>query len=355
MIESRRLLTLAAAVILILAGRASAQTVLVRNAPPDSTIDVALNTDPAGSGKADARGIATIAINMSKALNKTETDAQIFVDVCSDMRRVIIAERAVILPSPESGCARRDMGGVFLVRNLSTLVVDFAGPTPTLLLRQGYVSPEPKRIYGPPSRLILFGGGGLTMLANETSYACGSTTPECERDDMGIGFTGGASFWFGQYIGAEGSYVRPAKGTATGSGSTYTFDSTFDPEMLTVAGMVGAPVRTVRIYGKVGANYHQATFRTNQTNQDITVTVDGVQQTIEGGTQTYWVKTNGWGWLFGGGLEVWIGPHFGIYGEVTRAALKGEPRDDEEGVAQEGITDERTTTFFAGIRIKIGG
>ena len=350
MIESRRLLTLAAAVILILAGRASAQTVLVRNAPPDSTIDVALNADPAGSGKADARGIATIPINMSKALNKSETDAQIYVDVCGEVRRVVIAERAVVLPSPDSGCTRRDMGGIFLIRNVSTLVVDFGAATPTLLLRQGYVSPEPKRVYGPPSGLVLFGGGGLSMLANETSYACGTATTECSRDDMGLGFGVGASFWIGPYIGAEGSFLRPAKGTATGSGASYTFDSEFDSELYTVAGMIGAPVRTVRIYGKVGANYHRATFRTTQVNQDITVDVDGVPQTFEGGNQVYWVKTAGWGWLFGGGLEVWMAPRFGIYGEVTRAALKGKALDDEQGE-----TEERATTFFAGIRLKIGG
>lgn len=350
MIESRRLLTLAAAVILILAGHASAQTVLVRNAPPDSTIDVALNTESAGSGKADARGIAIIPFDITKALQKTETDAQIYVDVCAETRRVIVAERAVVLPLPDSGCNRRDMGGIFVVRDVSTLVVDFGGATPTLLLRQGYVSPEPKRVYGPPSGLVLFGGGGLSMLANETSFACGPQTPECERDDTGIGFTGGAQFWIGPYIGAEGSFLRPDKGTATGSGASYTFDSTFDSEMYTVAGLVGAPVRTVRIYGKIGANYHRATSQTTQKNDDVIVTVDGVDQTIKGGNQTYWVKTAGWGWLFGGGLEVWMAPRFAIFGDVTRAALKGKALDDEEG-----LTEERATTFFAGVRLKIGG
>jgi hypothetical protein len=350
MMESRRLPTLAAALTLTLsAGVASAQTVLVRNAPPDSSLEVVLNTTPIGTATADARGIATLPVSLSKNLNKTETDAQIFVDVCANVRRVLVAERALSIPAPEAGCTRRDMGGIFVVREVSTLVVDFAGPSPTLMLRQGRVSLEPARVFGPPSGLVIFGGGGFTSLSNETSAACG-TLAECARDDFGSAFTAGASFWFGQYIAAEGSYVKPSKGTADGSGTGFRFESIFDSEMFTAAGKIGAPVRAVRIYGKVGANYHRATLRTTQTVEDVTITVDGVEQTIRGGNQVYWVKTAGWGWLFGGGLEVWVAPAFGIYGDVSRAALKGSAIDDEEG-----LTDERVTTMFVGARIRIGG
>ena len=349
MMEPRWPLIAAAALTLtLIAGVASAQTVLVRNAPPDSSLELVLNTAPVGTAKADARGIATIPVDLSGTAKKTETDAQVFVDVCADVRRVLIVERAVAVPFPETGCTRRDMGGIFVIRQVSTLVVDFAGSSPTLMLRQGRVSLEPSRVYGPPAGLVLFGGGGFTQLANETGFACGAVT-DCTRDDFGPAFTAGASFWIGPYIAAEGSYIKPAIGTAEGSGTNFRFDSAFDAEMYTVAGKVGVPLRTVRIYGKVGGNYHRATFRTSETVDDVTITVDGVPQTIRGGNQVYWVKTAGWSWLFGGGIEVWLAPAFGIYGEVVRAALKGEALDDEQGP-----TDERVTTMFVGARIRIG-
>jgi hypothetical protein len=351
MMEPRRPIALAAAFTLTLgAGAASAQTVLVRNAPPDSTLELVLNTDPIGTAKADARGIATLPVDLSANLKKTETDAQVFVDVCADSRRVLIVERAVSIPLPEPGCTRRDMGGIFVVRQISTLVVDFAQASPTLMLRQGRVSLEPARVWGAPSGLVIFGGGGFTDMGNSTLQACGSNPTDCTGDDFGTGFTAGASFWIGPYIAAEGSYVRPAKATAEGSGTGFRFDSEFDSEMITVAGKVGAPIRSVRIYGKIGANYHRATFRTTQQVDEATITVDGVEQTIPGGNQVYWVKTAGWGWLFGGGVEVWVAPSFGIYGEVGRAALKGIALDEEDGA-----TDERVTTMFVGARIRIGG
>jgi hypothetical protein len=241
------------------------------------------------------------------------------------------------------------MGGLFVIRQISTLVVDFGGPSPTLMLRQGRVSLEPARIWGPPTGLVVFGGGGFTSLSNAESFACG-TLETCAGSNSGVGYTGGVSFWISPFIGAEGAYVRLAEGTAEGSGTGFDFDTLFDAELLTVAGKIGGPARRVRIYGKVGANYHRATFRTTQVVADTTITVDGQTQTVRGGNQVYWVKTAGWGWLFGGGLEVWVAPAFGIYGEFGRAALKGRALDDEEGT-----TDERVTTIMVGGRIRLGG
>ena len=49
-------------------------------------------------------------------------------------------------------------------------------------------------------------------------------------------------------------------------------------------------------------------------------------------------------------MEFWIKPSFSIYGEVTRAALKGSALDDEEGEM-----DERVNLYTVGVRIRIGG
>ena len=52
MMESRRLLTLAAALNLtVCVGAATAQTVIVRNAPPDTPVEVVLNDAAVGSAQ----------------------------------------------------------------------------------------------------------------------------------------------------------------------------------------------------------------------------------------------------------------------------------------------------------------
>jgi len=341
MMELRRLLTLAAALNLTLGvGVVTAQTLIVRNAPPESTIELVLNVATIGSTKSDAGGLATLAVNLSANVNKTEIDAQIFVDVCDNVRRVLIVERAVQPPSQEGGCARRDMGGIFLVRQISTLVVDMAGPSPTLLLRQGRVSLAPPRAWGPPPiGLVLFGGGAFTKVRDTRALACGNVT-QCSGEDAGLSYTFGAAYWVTPFLAAEGSYVKPADVTAAGTGDTFRFNSSLDAHVVTVAGKVGVPLGPVRLYGQLGANYHRATFDTTQTMTNVT----------EGGTQTYELETGGWGWMFGGGLEAWVAPRFAIYGEGGRAALKGAAVDDGDGAI-----DDRLTFILFGARVRIGG
>ena len=100
-------------------GSATAQTVIVRNAAPDSAVEVVLNDMPVGTGKANEKGDVLVTVGLSEQVMKTETDAQIFVDACPDVRRVHIVERAVQVPIPGAGCTRRDMGGYFVIRQLA--------------------------------------------------------------------------------------------------------------------------------------------------------------------------------------------------------------------------------------------
>jgi hypothetical protein len=349
MTACRRLVTAAAAFHLLLtAGAAHAQTVLVRNAPPDSNVEVVLNASPVGTGKVGAAGIVLIDVNLQKQVNKTETDAQIFVDVCENVRRVVIVERAFSVPSPEVGCNRRDMGGIFLVKQISTLVIDFGGPSVTLLLRQGKVSLAPPRTWdGGRTGLMLFGGGALTNISNFPGIACGDAT-ECSTDSRGFGYTAGAEFWVTPNIAATGSYVRPFEATTEGSGDRYRFTSTQKLEVVTVGGKVGFPAGRTRIYGQSGAVWTRGIFETNQTIDPLTTTVDGVSTTTPGGTQKYHFQTRGWGWFLGGGVEVWMTGSFALYGEFDRSVLKGKAIDEEEG-----LLDERLTSIVAGVKIRL--
>jgi hypothetical protein len=342
MMEPQRLLTLAAALNLTLGvAFATAQTLLVRNAPPGSTIELVLNATPIGSTKVDESGVVTLPINLSKHVNKPETDAQIFVDVCDNVRRVLIVERALQPPAPEAGCRRRDMGGLFLVRQISTLVVGVKD-SPTLLLRQGSVSLKPPRVWTPaPTGFVLFGGGAFTKITNVVDQACGTVT-DCTGDASGFSYAAGAAYWITPYLAAEGTYVKPAEVTATGTAGNFRFNSSFDADVLTAVGKVGVPLGPFRPYGQIGGTYHQARFTTSQTLTDAT----------ENATQTFSQKTRGWSWVFGGGAEIWITRWLAVYGEVERGALKGPVTDEDEG---DGTIDDRFTFILFGGRIRIGG
>lgn len=342
MIEPRRLLPLAAALILTLGvGVASAQTVIVKNAPAGSNIELVLNATTIESAKADAEGVAKLGVNLSKNVNKTQTDAQIFVDICGDVRRVYIAERGIQPPPQEPGCVRRDMGGLFLIRDVSSLLVDVGPASPTLLLRQGPISLDPPRTWTAPTGLVIFGGGGLAKFRDAGLQACGNVT-ECTESGYGGSYSVGAAFWVTPFLAAEASYLKPAEMKAEATLDSYRFNSTFDAELLHILGKVGVPIGIVRPYGQAGGSYFRGTFSTNQTN------TQGDQST----SQNYWQRTGGWGWTFGGGLEIWVAPGFGIYSEVGWSSLKGKALDPDEG---EGTTDDRLTQFLIGARIRLGG
>jgi Outer membrane protein beta-barrel domain len=329
-------------------GVASAQTVVVRQAPPGSTVEFVLNSATVGSGTVNPDGDAIVPAAKGAAVSKPQMDAFIHVDVCGNVRRVIVVERGQVPNPKEPDCERTQVLGLFLIKPVSSLVVNVGGANPTVLLRQGSFSLTPPRTWRPPTGLIVFGGGSLTKFSNTTLQACGNASP-CSRDDAGFGFTAGAAFWFTPYTAAEGAYLRPSKPTASGSGTAYSFDSDLDAHVVTLVGKVGGPAGPVRLFGQVGATYHRAQFGTTQTMEQTTVTIDGVEQTVPGGTQTYEIETDGWAWTFGGGLEIWVQPSFAIYAEAGRIKMKGEPINDADGTMDEWIT-----TLFVGAKIHIG-
>jgi hypothetical protein len=349
MMNRWRPLALAAALnVALCVGVADAQTVIVRNAPAGSTIELGLNAATIGSAVADASGTATLAVPGN--VSKTETDAYVYVDVCDKMRRVLLLERGQPAP-PAGACDRSQIVGLFLVRRVSTLVVDVGGPNPTVLLRQGPVdlrSPD-RAAFAAPTGLVLFGGGGFGKFGNARAIACGNVGT-CAGDESGLMYTAGAAYWLTNILAAEVSYLRPAEVTVDGSGDNFQFNSSLDAHVVTIAGKIGAPVGRVRFYGQAGMNYHRATFSTTQTIDDATVTIDEVTETIEGGTQSFELKTAGWGWQFGGGVEIWVAPFVAIYGEGGRAVIKGDARDGGEG-----SLDDHLTYALGGVRIRIGG
>jgi len=357
-----RPLTLAAAFTVIGAmGVATAQTVVVTKAPPGATLELVLNAATIGTAKAGADGIGTIPVDLSQHGGKSEIDARIFVDVCEMSRRVMLLESGFEPPTPGANCSRRPIFGVFLVRGVTTLVVETAAAAPAVWIRQGpapatWLNPELASASGKsvpefllPKGLVLFGGGGIAKYANAVSVSCG-TDPDCNGKNLRVAGRVGGEFWISRFFAASFSYLKPLNAATAGSGTGYSFTSTLTPHIATLTGKVGLPVGRARIYGEAGANYHWATLITTETIADTTVTVDGVTQTVVGGTQTFELKTAGWGWMFGGGVEVWLKRSLAMYGEFGYARLKGTPTGGGEGVL-----DDRVTFVVAGLRFRLAG
>ena len=194
-----------------------------------------------------------------------------------------------------------------------------------------------------------FGGAGMMNHDGATSLGCGTSVDACTPKGAGVSFNLGATFWINSFLGAEVSWVRPMTATTKGSGSGYTFSAALDGNVVNILAKVGVPAGPVRIYGQGGWNYHRVAFTTTEVVDPQTVTLaDGTTQTLAGGTQTFLLKTDGWGWVFGGGAEVWVNPTIAIYADFGFANVKGV-----DVYGGEGRIDETVKFANLGVRIRI--
>jgi autotransporter-like protein len=347
MLDSCRPLVCAAGLIATLcAAAAQAQTVIVRHAAAGSTVELVFNTATAGTATVAAGENATIASEVVAKSATGETSAHVFVDACPNQTRVLLVEAGVQPPLQAPGCDRRQVAGLYGVTKATTFVIDVAHPEPVMWLRQGPappswlvdyaegVSPGPS-MDAAPIHFVLFAGGAIARFTDATSTACG-TLDTCTGDDTGIGYRAGAAFWIKPYLAVEASYVKPKRLTATGTGTGFHFDSTRKTELGTLAGVFGIPIGRGRIFGQAGGNYHHATLTTNET-------IDAF------GSQTQVLETAGWGWLFGGGAEVWLNHLLGLYAEFNLAKLKGSAVKGGQGAM-----DDHALFIVVGARVHVG-
>lgn len=328
---------------------AVAQTVVVRNAPPATAVEVTLNAGRVGTGTVNADGEATIDLDADPPVIRTDTDATVAVDICPDLRRVLIVERGQPGIPNQPGCDRQEIAGLYLVRRDTTLLVNLGGTAPSLMLLQRPLGSGP-RVFSPaPSGLSVFGAGGLGRFAEARDLACGNVEP-CTGGGYGAAYSVGVDFWLTRFAGVEAAFTRPLRSSVSGNGDGYRFTSDLDAHFLMVSGKGGIPIGPVRLYGRLGGNYHTAVTTMTQTNDEIIVEVGGVEQTIPGGEQINAYETKGWSWAFGGGIEVWVKPYLALVGDYGRTSVKG--RTETEGA---GSIDDRMTTILLGARVRIGG
>ena len=189
----------------------------------------------------------------------------------------------------------------------------------------------------PPVGIILSGGVGGATFSNAITQACGDAST-CAGSSVRLDATAGVTYWFTRMIALDIGFLRPGRLKANGSGTSFTFDSALDARVVTVDGKVGGQLGPLRVYALGGMNHLSATSTTQQTT-----TTSGV------GTETFAFKADGWGWLFGGGMEMFVIPRVGFYLEGNMLSLKGTAVDNGQG----SISD-MLTYATAGVRVAIG-
>ena len=318
-------------------GSAFAQTVIVRNVPAGEAIEVFVNATKAGAGVTDAAGAIQMPLSLKAAGVAADMDSRIYVDVCTNVRRIYIVDRNMQPAAKDEGCDRREVNGIFLVRQRSTVVVDAGSVIPTVLLRQGRYDPTAGRIRVlAPRGISVFGGGGLAQFDNPVRFACGTVT-DCDGDATVMTITAGGDFWITRWLGVEGAYMKPRKITTQGAGGFFKFIDTYDVHLISATGKVGIPIGRARLYGKGGGIFHSATTTS-------VMTIAEVDQTLR-------LRTEGWSWIAGGGIEVWTGRRFGLFADVNFGRIRGEAVSENNEL--EGVARDNVLAMFGGFRVKV--
>ena len=353
-----RPLAMAAVLNLIVAAAAAAQTVIVTKAPPGSTVEVVVNSTLAATVTADSAGVATIPLTPEVRGGKTESDAYVFVEYCDSLRRVILIEPGME-GYPGGQCPRKEVPGGYVIRQATTLVVNVSEAAPSVLVRQGKAPvawltddvdrpPAAKRDFSGSRGLYGFGAGGMSSISDVTAVACGAQA--CSGGSTAATFSAGATFWYKPFLGVEASWLKPTDLRLTGGTTAYEYVTTLRTDILTIVGKLGVPMSYVRPYGFGGLTFTRSHWKTTETINDQTATIDDVEVVYPGGTQTFNLYTQGWSWIAGGGLEGSVGKRGLIFGEGGWANVRGSDRQGGEG-----RTEQRVFYFIGGIRIRILG
>jgi len=348
-----------AAVCVMTAGVVQAQTVMVRNAPQGSTIELVLNAATVATVPAKPGAETTLTLPPMEGGPKAKMDVRFWVDYCENMRRVFVVEAGLFPSTKDVGCDRKEVAGVYLAQAQTTFVVDVTGTSPSVWLRQGAVPSNwlgAGPMVGPsgaglqPRPGILVGGGfGFSNLKDFALVQCGNLS-SCSGNSPKFTWEAGASVWVFPFVGVEFSYVKPAVLTLEGVQSPLTATTTFDSNLMRLVAKGGPSFGPVRLYGLAGENYHRATTTTTQTMADQSLPqADGSTVVIKGGTQIITMKTAGWGLVAGGGAEFWMNSRLLLYAEVSRSWIQGYTTDNS-GIEM----NDRKWSYMMGVRYRVG-
>jgi hypothetical protein len=237
---------------------------------------------------------------------------------------------------------------------VTTIVVETGGFAPVVWIRQG---PAPAEWLGDeaairnarswipaPRGLAMSIGGGLGSVAGLATNECGDVT-DCQGESIKSNFSVGATYWLSDFLGADVTYFKPGTMSVTGSGTTsggasFNFSNALELSMVSIGGRAGGQAGPVRVYGMGGATYASATSTTTQTVAALT--------TAPGGTEALAFRAKGWGWMAGGGFDMWVKPWIGFYVEGGFYVLKGSTSGQFEATL-----DQKFGHVTVGARIQV--
>jgi hypothetical protein len=360
MTETWRPLALAAALIVTVAAAATAQTVIVTRTPPGTAVELGVNATAAGKATSDAKGTATIPLNTlepaKSPTGKTEMDVRVFVDVCEKARHVWLAERGWQPPAVEAGCSRREMFGVFSLQRITSLVIEASEENQSVWIRQGavpttWVDPNlqletTREKWEMATGLVLFGGAGFGKYLWSDLVACGNSTDSCVAANYHMTYRAGVAFWLNRFVGVTGGYFKASQFKTRGAGSGYRFTTTLAPDVATVGAIGGFSIGRARVYAEGGGTYERSNLQTTESINPILGNDGSVSS--EGGTQVLNLQTSGWAWYAAGGMEVWVNNKWGLFGEMGRMGINGQPR-----AGGEGYLNETVAYTIGGVRLRL--
>lgn len=342
-----RLLAMATGLCLILGARpAFSQTVIVRDAAPGAPVELLWNSDTIGTATASADGIATIPASRFAANPTGEGTVRAVVDICGNLSRVILVDVGLQPPPIAGACDRTELPSNFVVRSVTTFVVSVGG-SPAVFVRQGPAPPSwvggaderAARVWHiAPSGVMVSGAVGLGLYSDAITVACGDA-PNCTGSRGNGAAAVGAAFWVTKFVAAGVDLFRIGDVTASGGETNYTFRSVLQSRVTMITARAGGQVGPARVYGMGGVTYQTAASTTTQST-DATATSPAL-------SETFGLKTTGWGWVAGGGFETWVQSRIGVYVEGGRLALRGK------ATAGEGSLDDSALFVLVGARVRV--
>lgn len=342
----------------LLAGSAIPQTVIVTRVAPGTSVELLVNRTGVGTATAGDERRVQFQVALADRIGKPEIAARLLVDTCPQGLRIVLVERGVT-EQPPGECTRRELVGVYLVRDVTTLLVSLSDPVPSVRIRQGPVpeawlvaealgAPIAVRVVRAPTGVMLAGTGNLAAFRRFGPVQCGDVA-ECAAKATRLAYAGSVSVWPWPWLGASATYFRPGRATARGSGTGYEFNAGLEAHLVAVTARVGGPAGRVRPFGQGGVIYHRARATISETVEAESAPGDGTI-TIEGGRQMFQTDTAGWGWMVGGGIEIWLSPSVGLVAGLDRAAIRGAALDGSEA-----RLDEAVFLVTVGLQLRLGG
>ncbi len=338
---------------------ASAQTVVVTNAPEGTAVEFVLNNAVQGSATVGADGLAVVrATSQAQPTDPgVPINALVWIETCTDRRRILVVDRNV--PPPEAGaCSRAPIDGVYRITPVTSLLVDFGPAVPALRIRQGEVpagwltGEAPEDIVAEsrvPVGFVLSGGGGLGAFKDFSALMCGQVP--CEEDMAPPMLAASVTYWVRPFFGVEAGLYRPGAITASATvEGSFSFESEQDGGMLALMAVGGLPIGPLRLLGGLGMNYQRSTLTTAQTLEEVTLETDEGPVFLPGGSQTMQVRTQGWGYVFKAGAEYWFNRRLAVYGEGGRLFLRGSDVGESETEL-----DDKVAFGVVGVRLAVPG